>query len=814
MPDKIKPDTEKNNATLPEIPEMYNPGELTSSEGPASDYGFHNERLPKKYQDHLRRLVQTVAQIDMFARIEEVKRAAIQRFYWRSMFSIYLNQQAGTWQSFDAYNSQDTGDVPLEYPINIFQSYGKGFITQVGVVPSVRMEPTDPDNPFAARISASAEAMRRHIEYINKAENVAKDTARFMYTDGRTCFYNRWVCDGSRFGYEDNEPIDEVPEGLGEGSRPPDKKPRQPKGGALITPYGVLEVKCPVNMRDRADFPFIQLSYEIDLSAAKAMYPWISDAISGGEPGPGEYNFDRTTRIAISQGLRLLTQTGDTVHQLPTWQRTWLRPSYFSLIEEEEDRTFFEENFPAGCLVAFIGEHYAESRNESMDDHWEICHPLPGDGQSTPSVGYLLVAVQDMLNDHTDLNMEYLMKAIPAIIGDKGVFDFAAMSKQKAGPGARWPTKKELEPNQDLTKMIWQEPKVEPPAFAAQFYQDLLTTIPQLLTGLYPSVFGDAQPENTTKGGILALRDASRGQQGMIWKSFRSSYAQSMQQLIRIEAYYKEADAKEGRIELTSPGHGKMSVDLEDLRDGNFFCVPDGDESFPRTHEDDLVAFQALVTAAANGNQNAVAILNEPKNAPVIKDMISIPHLVVPGADETLKQLSEIAQLLEENPILNIQVQKMYRLTAIASAMQGKPAPPPPPPDKLYRTSIPIDKDFDNHAIEFKAGQDWINSDNGQQARQEKPKGFENVRLHLLEHKAQIDQAQQGAQQTQMMSQLVLEKAKHPATAPKSPAESIAFKDLGPSGQLQVGKQAGLDLSADVAQSILAEHTTPPEQAV
>src|SRR5581483_4068961 len=552
MPD-FKPDvsTDQDSTSLPEVPKLFAPGELTQNDG-AALYGFRNERLPKHYQDIAKNLVQKVAQTDMFARFDEVKRAGEARFYWRSMFDAYFDERNAIWDMPSSNQDYgDTGDVALTYGFNIYQAFGRGFITQVGVPPSVKFIATDINSPDAMRISSSADALRKKIEYQNHVEVFAEETARYMWTDGRVCFYSRWVCDGARFGYDDEVHVDEAPEGLGEAGPPPAKKPRQPRGGEVIDAFGVLETKVPINMRRRSDFPFIQLSYEIDLSSAKAMYPWISATISGGMPGPGEYNFDRTTRIATTQGIRLLTQTGDTVAQLPTWQRTWLRPSFFANIEDKGDRKFFEENFPDGMFVAFVGDTYAESRNESMDDHWTVCHPIQGDGQTTPASGYLIMSVQDCFNDMTDLQMERFMKAIPVLWGDKGLFDFAAMSKQHAGPGAQWPTKRDLEPTENINQKMFAEPFPPQDPSVGLFYDQLFNAIPQFLTGINAPTLGDSDPSNETKGGILALRDASRGQQGVAWKAFRRSYAQSMEQLVRIGAYFRASEAEDGKIKIT-----------------------------------------------------------------------------------------------------------------------------------------------------------------------------------------------------------------------------------------------------------------------
>jgi hypothetical protein len=804
QPDIVNPE----ESALPEVPEAFAPGELVKAEGNSyPEYGFRNEFLPKKYQALAKNMVQQIAMIDMFARIEEVKRAGEGRFYWRGQFDATFDESAFTWESpGEGGEAGDAGDIPLTYGFNIYQAFGRGFITQVGVPPSIKFIAVDMFSPNANRIASSCDTMRKKIEYQNGVEDFAEDVARLMWTDGPIFLYARWVCDGARFGYEDQSHVEESPEGLGEGKAPPPKKPRQPKGGECLDVYGILECKRPINMRRVSDFPFFQLSYEIDLTSAKSMYPHISANISGGQPGPGEYNFDRTTRIATTQGIKLLTQSGDTVAQLPTWQRTWIRPSFFASIGDQNDREFFESNFPDGMMVAFVGDTYAESRNESMDDHWKIAKPIKGDGQSTPPAGHLIMPVQDCFNDLTDLQMEKFMKAIPAIYGDKGLFDFAAISKEHAGPGAHYPTKRELEPGENIQQKIFAEPFPPADPAVAAFYTMLLGAIPQFLTALYPASLGDSDPSNETKGGIMALRDASRGQQGPAWKAFRHAYSGSMEQLIRIGAYFREGETEDGKIQVKSPGAQETGVDLEDLHEGNFFCIPDGDESYPRTHEDRQLAYNVLVQAATAGNAGAAAILAEPKNAVVLKDILAIPGLTIPGADETEKQLAEIKQLLEEPPVPNEAAKTAFAIKSLMARATGQPAPPQPPVQQMYQPSVPIDPDFDNNAVELKSGTDWINSAAGQQAKVENTEGFMNVRLHLLMHQQAVD----GENQQKMTQAVQVEGAKAKAKAmgvkQKSPAESINFKDAGPALRIQIAKQAGLNALPDEAANLAEEN--------
>jgi hypothetical protein len=477
----------------------------------------------------------------------------------------------------------------------------------------------------------------------------------------------------------------------------------------------------------------------------------------------------------------------------------------FAEIDNVEDREWFEDNFPDGLMVAFIGDVYCEARNENMDDHWSIAYPVPGDGQTTPSCGYLIMSVQDALNDMTDLKMETYMKAIPAIYGDRDLFDFQAYSKEKAGPGAHYSLKNVGD--KTVSNSVWAEPQYALSTDAVEFYKQLFSDIPQFLTGLFPASLGSGDPANETKGGILAMRDASRGQHGVAWKAFRRAYVKSVDQLVRIEAYFKEAEAEDGRIVVKSPGHQETIIELSDLHDGNYCCVPSSDQAFPQTFEEQQETWNKIVLAASQGVQQAIDILNEPKNKIVAKKMIALEGMVIPGAEETEKQLQEIATMLEETPVPIPAATNAFKMLITASLIMGKQPPQMPPPEALFRSSVPIDAKVDKNQIEASACQDWLNSPKGQQIREENPDGFMNVRLHFLAHVKAVQDDQMQQAKMAITVEGAKEKAKQAAKPQKEsgPSTSITMKDLGPSGQLQLGAKAGLDLTADVAADLAAE---------
>lgn len=797
--------TDNNSEELQDLAEKFAPGETTAVEG-SPDYGIRNERIPEKYRTILKTLCQKVGKRDMFARIEEVKRAAERRFAWRGMFDVCYNDSKDTWQQIgsglSSNSKDDGGDVELHYPFNIFQAFGREHITIVAEPWNVRMEPVELSDPSAQRLATQADAMRRKIEAQQDGDRFRKDAARLAWTDGRTAFYSRWVTDGARFGYHDQAHSDESAEGLGGGGNPPKKRPRKPKGGELLSCYGVLEHKVPINMREQAEYDFQQLSFEISITSAKAMYPHIAKNMKGGTPGPGEFNFDRTTRIACTQGLELLTQSGDTVEELPTWQRTWFRPSFFVEIENDEDRAWFEDNYPDGAMVAFVGDTYAESRNESMDDHWQVNHPLPGDGQNTPACGEIIMPVQDAICDMTDLKMERFMKSIPAIYCDKDVISLQAISKEKAGPGAHYAAI--MPQNGKMSDGFFTEPAPQVQADEPQFFTELFGPIPQFLTGLYPAAVGQSDPNNDTVRGIKMLSDASKGQSGGAWNVFRAGYAKSLEQLVRLGAYYRAAEAEDGIVKMSAANGESIDIELEDLRDGNWACKPDGDQSYPNTHSERKAAYNEFAKLAG-ATPAGMALLTNPKNLIIAKDLNGLYDLEIPSADEEENTLEAIKQLLEETPIPNQQAQAAYMVAVATAQAAGQPAPPQPPMEALYQPSVAIDAVYDDNAVRFQAVKEWINSGLGQNAKRENKDGFLNVRLYGMAQQKMGEQKQQAsaAQQLQMLA--ATEKAKQAAKPTKTPSESINFKDLGSSGKIQVGAQAGLDLRADEAHELAAD---------
>ena len=791
--------------------DKYAPGEAFGTWS-QPDYGPRNERIPEKYQRTFKSLVTRFQLTDMFARIEEVKRSADGGFYWRNIFDAYWSDLQFTWLSGGGPGTTgvDNNAAGLSYPLNIYQANGRAFMKIVGHVPQLHFTAAG-DASESYRIMEGADCLAEEIEAQNDVAELAQDFARIAWTSGRYAIYTRWVADGARFGYYDEDEVDESPEGIGGGKTPPRKKPRKPKGGVVMTICDVPWFKPPLEARNQHEFPFAIYSDEIQLEAAKALYPHIADKIQAGEPGPAEFMFDRTTRIALTQGLHLVSQMAEAVHELPTIQSVWIRPAMFASLSDEEEREWFEDNYPDGARVVFVGTEYAESCNESMDDHWSVGHAVRGHGQATPAYGYSMLTMQDAFSDAFDLEMETHMRAIPSIWLDPSVFDLPAYSREQARPGSVYPMKHDIDPQVNPSAHAFPEPQVQVSAQLMNLRTWLTSDGAASVTGIASAALGQADESNTTLGGISILRAASRGEAGTSFMGFISAYSRSIEQGVRIAARYKMAEAdSQGMLSVSRQGKPDILVDLVALRMGRFWAEMDTDQTYPATFEEQQLSLTTLVLSAQQGDVLAQEQLKNPANASVLNKLRGIPQLRSLTAEIGVKVQQNIDGLLKEQPQPNAPVVQQYQMAVMQALATGQQPPEPPTPYQLYissRKPSPLDQ----APAEMMFYTNWVASPKGQYIKTENAAGFLNVELYTL---ALQTIAQQGAQKAAMdalQPQIMLEKVKK-MQPPKSPTETINFKDLGPSGKVQVGKQAGLDLTADAAVETLDESLAPPPQ--
>lgn len=685
-------------------------------------YGEWNETMPEDLQTTLMKLAEKFCDEFKYPRRLEVMSAWRARCYWRELQHLSWNWDGECWDvlgpaGYSQGSSQKTNSAVL-YSTNIFQGFGESFIAIITqAVPNVRFEPEDAEDAADVETARNADSMRKLVQHENDPVKLMTKAAFYAWTDGRMHGWTRWEIDKRTGLSRETQSI-----------------------------YGVMEVKVPVIYEEQCQYPYLQFSEEYHLSTVRAKvkgrgFPldyWKK--IKGGASGTGQGVYERTARISVKQGISMKSAGGDSYGSLVTTQRTWIRPTAFmDDCVKEEQQDILAALFPNGCYLEGDNGVYTGSRDANMDDEWTVENVMEGDGSYRNAKGTCLLSVQERSNDIINVAQDVYEKTQPASHWDDKVFDVDAMSAQRSTPGARYPYNHDdlSEGGQDsVTNHFAFEPAAQVSADMLQYLKELMTDVPEFLTGISAILFGSDSGGDKSGKALQIQQNAAMGRIGVSFRVMKRLYSRMMEQAVRCAIRNRKTDVSlgipddKGQIETTKVRVGDLT--------GNIRCFPDSDENYPESW---VAKRNTYMTLLQEGNSDPLmhAVLSNPKNQNLAKKLIGLQELEIPDADSWNKQMVEINLMLAEPP------------------------PPPPSPQEVpnpvtpdimetvqppQQSSIPIDVDYDNHAAEFMTVTIWINSPKGQQTKTTNKVGFENVRLHGLQHKQALMQ-QMAAQQAQ-----------------------------------------------------------------
>lgn len=707
------------------------------------------------------------------------------RYFWRGFQHLLWAGRTQQWvvPSGAGYSGQGEAeyDEPVSYETNIYQGYGKIVIATLSAnTPQVRMFPSDPQNAMDVSASEAAEGMRQIIERHNDMRTLLINALYLLYTDGRILLHSRYVENEQKFGKDENG---------------------DPKGCEQIDVYGALETKLPILAEKLDECQYCQLSIDTDITFMRARYPDVADKIvpSSGQ-GSGESEYERLARISTKQGTRLMSQAGDTLVRSVVWQRTWLRPAAYTDIDDVDTRKLIADRFPNGVMVSRAGSVFCEAIPESMDDHFVLIHALPGDGMFRNGLGTALVSLQERYNDILDLIQDCLQHTIPVIWTAQAAADLQALGDTRNLYGRYLP----IEPTGAgaLNDSFFQEQGVEIPQYIIVMMKEFQTDLAQFLVGAFPAMFGgEAGMVGETAQGMLQQKNAALGVQGITWRALKDGYSNMMKQAVLCSM-----NRNEQTISETVPGGRgsrrpkSIQVNLMDLK-GKFECYPDTNEAFPETW--DQKSAKVLQLALSGDRNPALAgMFTNPDNIFALDEAIGVEGLYFPQLAGRNRQLEENDELIHGIPMPNPAIDQLKKQAAMmVQQMQQNPATQQQIMPKLQQmnqmagslppevSSIPITKNYDDHAAHLAEVTRLVNSTEGLMLKRSDPDAFLNLTLHGDEHRAAMQEAAQQQQQ-QQIAMMQAAKAKPPET--KLPSVSIASKDLTPGELNQALGEVGI----------------------
>jgi hypothetical protein len=719
-------------------------GEQQAAPMGPQDFGKWNEKLPEDLQNVLKKLADHYCDEFKYARRMEVMQAWRARSFWREMQHLNWNWDGQCWDIMGPAGVGPTGtpdknkDTAVLYSTNMYQGVGDSFIAIITQsVPSLRFEPVDPEEAADIETAKIGDDFRKYIQHENDPIQLMTKAAYYAWTDGRLHGHTWW----------------------GE-----DKRTGQERELQAI--YGTMEVKVPILEEDQCNYVYLQFSEEHNLSAVRSVVrkrdfedKAYYKKIKGGSTGNGQDTYERTARISVKQGISLKSAGGDMYSHLCTIQRTWMRPdSYLEDCVEEKNLPLLEQQFPDGVCCEFANGVYIGSKNCKQDDEWTVENIMEGDGSHRNAKGTCLVSVQERANDMINTTQDTYEKCQPAGYFDDKLFDTDAFQEQVSAPGQKHPIDGDNLPQGDtVANHAFFEPAATVSPDQMAYLKELMTDIPEFLTGISAILFGGGGGKSDQSGKALSIQQAAAmGRIGLPFRVLKRFYAKMMEQAIRCAA----ANRIEGNNDISigipdEQGHIEpLSIRVGDLN-GNVRCFPDSDENYPESWTSKRQTYQTLMQ---DQDPDMKAILMKPRNQVMGKKFIGLQELELPDADSWDKQMVEINLLLQSPPNPPQEQPPVPIPTPMGvAAVQPPPAPP--------TSTIPIDPDWDNHSAEFETVMEFINSPKGQRLAKTNPGGIANVKLHGMEHKQILIQ--------QQMQQMAAQAAANPPKqGPSSPKEA------------------------------------------
>src|SRR5215472_16120871 len=192
--------------------------------GTALALGPNNERLEDAKPElvhALRELVRQYREEGVVARRHEIRRIRQARLFWQGLQYAWWNPNDMNWhlpfeQRFN--DDRQLEDMPrYRFVTNFYQGFGLSFVAVLSQdVPSVRFYPQSAQSLADIAAARAASDVAQLIEQNNHIEHLLTSIGYFLWTDGKLGAYVRYVADGQRFGFHDENILAAIEIPLGE----------------------------------------------------------------------------------------------------------------------------------------------------------------------------------------------------------------------------------------------------------------------------------------------------------------------------------------------------------------------------------------------------------------------------------------------------------------------------------------------------------------------------------------------------------------------------------------------------------------------
>lgn len=646
-----------------------------------------NHNLDDELKKCLKFITDKVEKEDSWVRKQQIKLWKKNEEFWHGVQFIFWSESKQDWISpsetrwFEQEEGREEAEGPFyDFVINIYKAHGESIIAALSSqVPAVRFPPDDANNPDDIATSRTFSKISDLILRHNKSKimmlralltlwnqgnvfaYIAPKTDKAfglnqtpIWKEGLACPQCGTVVPNPKKEDEESEAGNEQTAGLtcqtcaGVPLQPTailDGYDKAPKSRVLIDLYTPLFVKVPYYAIEQKDFGYLRLGVDKPIAYLKAMYPWIRDDIERDYKEGAQFEKLARTPSSYNSYSRI-----DETLDLTTLYRYWLRPWQFEMLpdEDEESREKLKEMFPDGCYCAYIGDTYAESRNEDMDKYWTVGKAGLSQFIHSDPLGQSLIPIQEITNVLTNLTLETIEQGIPSMFADSDTLNFEVYSRHEARPGMVYPVKGK--PGKSIGDSFFTQDRAtlskEVPMFAKQLEQ-----MGQFVTGAFPSIYGGIQDAKTRTAAEYNMSRQMALQRLSICWTFLTEWVSRL--LERAVHLYVENMVTDDKYTVPDPttesNYATILIKRAELTGKVGDVESEGSESFPMSAPQKQ---QLLTHLMEMNNPFLNTALFDPNNRTVMADMLSMPEFEIPGEDQRLKQTREIHQMLQSHQLV------------------------------------------------------------------------------------------------------------------------------------------------------------------
>jgi hypothetical protein len=682
---------------------------------------------------------------DEWARMIEIIRCTLRRYFYIGIQHPYWNADAGQFQvgpSGPTLGDEDGNQEEFfEEEFNIFTANAKIFMAvfSQNAAPS-RMEPDKPKHGDSVKAAREAEKYVEVYQKYNPSKVAQMEVARLMWTDGRVIAVTNYEADEEKCG------VDE------EGN---------PLGTEVTEYFGVLESKVPIVGKFKK-WPYCKISREFDKTIAQEENPEQASKIEDSARGQVPNNeIARMSRIAVDEGIAQVSS--DTLAYLVTEDRWWFRRSAFRVLDKDRQAFWIGDKkkgidgiCPKGGRFKFIGQVFCGAKLftangkpiSAMDAQIRCMHALPGTGNARPSLSDPMVPIQMEFNDAIGMYSELIHKCIPRTFLNVGAEDMAAIVESFS----RWGEYSAMEPQNggSLTENIFQETHLDVPTSFPAWVQNLQGPLSQFISGNQPALFGGNMEDQKTAAAYAQAKDMALGLMAIVWVPYLEFASGIRWQACRLAAERDESQLHQGKtisavLPMKNNKTKTIDIDVGVLKRGGYLSSSIPDMNFPESHTDKANKWMGLVQAAPT-NPLLLQLFQEPDNLVALKDATGI-DIVIKGAAARDRQLAEWDEIQAgDGPIPDIDAtdaRDQRKQQAAQQAMQtvspGQQAPALPAEPAIEMSSVPI-RLADDHLEHARTCVRILNDPKTFEMLEETPEIVKDLELHLTAHltKAQV----------------------------------------------------------------------------